>query len=49
MIKLMQLVDPKILVLEAGRVVERGVHEELVGLRGLYFELYQRQVLNTTL
>ncbi len=39
----------QILVLESGRVVERGSHEYLVGLRGLYFELYQRQVLNTAL
>ena len=37
----------QILVLEAGRVVERGTHEYLVGLGGLYFDLYQRQVLNT--
>ncbi|MEI6220339.1 MAG: ABC transporter ATP-binding protein [Actinomycetes bacterium] len=39
----------QILVLESGRIVERGTHEYLVGLRGLYFELYQRQVLNTAL
>ena len=39
----------QILVLESGRVVERGTHEYLVGLRGLYFDLYQRQVLNTAL
>lgn len=37
----------QILVLEAGRVVERGTHEYLVGLGGLYFDLYQRQVLNS--
>ncbi len=39
----------QILVLESGRVVERGTHEYLVGLHGLYFDLYQRQVLNTAL
>ena len=39
----------QILVLEAGRVVERGTHENLVALGGLYFELYQRQVLNSVL
>ncbi len=39
----------QILVLESGRVVERGTHEYLVGLKGLYFDLYQRQVLNTAL
>ncbi len=37
----------QILVLDAGRVVERGTHEYLVGLGGLYFDLYQRQVLNS--
>ena len=39
----------QILVLESGRIVERGTHEYLVGLRGLYFDLYQRQVLNSAL
>ncbi len=39
----------QILVLESGRVVERGTHEYLVGLGGLYHDLYQRQVLNTAL
>ncbi len=37
----------QILVLESGRVVERGTHEFLVGLGGLYYDLYQRQVLAT--
>ena len=37
----------QILVLEAGRIVERGTHEELVSRGGLYFDLYQRQVLGT--
>lgn len=39
----------QILVLEGGRVVERGTHEYLVGLGGLYYDLYQRQVLTTAL
>jgi ATP-binding cassette subfamily B protein len=39
----------QILVLESGRIVEQGTHEYLVGLRGLYFDLYQRQVLNSAL
>jgi len=39
----------QILVLESGRIVEHGTHEYLVGLKGLYFDLYQRQVLNTAL
>lgn len=32
-----------ILVMEAGRVVERGTHDELMGLGGKYAELYSRQ------
>ena len=38
----------QILVLDGGLIVERGTHEYLVGLRGLYFDLYQRQVLNSS-
>jgi ATP-binding cassette subfamily B protein len=32
-----------ILVVDGGRVAERGTHEELVGLGGLYAELYELQ------
>jgi ATP-binding cassette subfamily B protein len=35
----------QILVLENGLIVERGRHDELVALGGLYFELFQRQSL----
>jgi ATP-binding cassette subfamily B protein len=37
----------QILVLEAGKIVERGRHDELVAVKGMYFDLYQRQVLAT--
>ncbi len=37
----------QILVLESGKVAEMGRHEELVARKGLYFDLYQRQVLNS--
>jgi subfamily B ATP-binding cassette protein MsbA len=33
----------QILVVEAGRILERGTHETLYGLGGRYFDLYTRQ------
>jgi subfamily B ATP-binding cassette protein MsbA len=33
----------QILVLDAGRIVERGTHDELMVLNGLYRKLYERQ------
>ncbi len=33
----------QILVVEQGRIVERGTHEELYGLEGRYYELYIKQ------
>lgn len=35
----------RILVLSGGRIVEEGTHEELFALRGVYFDLYSRQML----
>ena len=37
----------QILVLENGYLVESGKHDTLVAQGGLYFDLYQRQVLST--
>jgi ATP-binding cassette subfamily B protein len=33
-----------ILVLDQGRIVERGCHEELLAMRGLYREIYDLQL-----
>ena len=33
----------EVLVLDAGRIVERGNHSQLLRKRGHYFELYQQQ------
>jgi ABC-type multidrug transport system fused ATPase/permease subunit len=33
----------QLLVIEAGRVVERGTHSELLAANGLYAELYRTQ------
>ena len=32
-----------IIVLDKGRVMEQGSHEELLAKEGMYFELYQKQ------
>jgi ABC-type multidrug transport system fused ATPase/permease subunit len=39
----------QILVLDGGRIVERGAHDELVALNGLYADLHRRQLLEEEL
>jgi len=35
----------EIIVLDKGRIIERGTHEELLEQKGYYFKLYNRQLL----
>jgi ATP-binding cassette subfamily B protein len=37
----------KILVLYEGKIVEQGKHDELVGRRGMYYQLVQKQLGST--
>ncbi|HEY7284467.1 MAG TPA: ATP-binding cassette domain-containing protein, partial [Vicinamibacterales bacterium] len=39
----------QILVMDDGRIVERGTHDDLVGRGGLYAELYRKQLLEEEL
>ncbi|KGA05700.1 MAG: ABC transporter [actinobacterium acIB-AMD-6] len=39
----------QIIVVDQGRIVERGTHQELVAARGLYFDLYEKQNLEADL
>jgi ATP-binding cassette subfamily B protein len=39
----------QIIVIDQGRIVERGTHQELVAIRGLYFDLYEKQSLEADL
>ncbi len=36
----------RIVVLEGGRVAEQGTHDDLLSRRGVYFDLYSRQLLS---
>ncbi|HJQ24920.1 MAG TPA: ABC transporter ATP-binding protein [Blastocatellia bacterium] len=38
-----------IVVLDGGRIAERGTHDELIARRGLYAELYEKQLLEEEL
>ena len=35
----------KIIVLDHGEIVENGNHDKLMALKGVYFELYEKQLL----
>lgn len=35
----------EIIVLDQGKIAERGTHEELLSIEGIYYELYQKQLL----
>jgi ATP-binding cassette, subfamily B, multidrug efflux pump len=39
----------QIIVLHDGQIIERGTHEELIGIGGYYAELYQKQLLEEEL
>ncbi len=39
----------RIFVLDAGRIVERGTHDELITMNGLYAALHKKQLLEEEL
>src|SRR5690606_25082056 len=36
----------KIILLEAGKIIEQGTHDKLIELQGSYFELHEKQKLD---
>jgi len=38
-----------IIVLDQGRIAERGGHDELLALKGIYADLYEKQQLEESL
>ena len=43
--RLSTIVDSdEILVMDAGEIVERGTHNELLGMQGMYADMWQRQL-----
>jgi len=36
----------KIILMEAGKIIEQGTHKELIAIEGSYFELYEKQKLD---
>jgi len=39
----------EILMMDDGKIIERGTHDELIAMNGLYSRIYQRQMLEEEL
>ncbi|MEO6132494.1 MAG: ABC transporter ATP-binding protein, partial [Saprospiraceae bacterium] len=37
----------KVLVIDQGKLIEQGTHEELIRRQGLYYDLWQQQLVNS--